>query len=239
MKILVVAAHPDDELLGCGGTIAKHLGAGDKVYVIVLADGVTSRKYKPGVSRGIEIKKFNNLITLRKNEFFRASKIIGLMKKNCFLLGFPDQRLDSIPLLNIVKEIERLSEAISPDVIYTHHWGDINKDHRICFEATITAFRPNRKIKNNIKMFSFEIPGNMNILPPKAVNRFNPDHFVDITDSISKKIEALKAYKSELIKFPKILQPKNILELSSYRSKNKGYRNAEAFETLKLNNSYD
>ena len=128
-KILVVAAHPDDEVLGCGGTIAKHISEGDEVHTLFIADGVKSRTKRV------------------KNDFEDRNKACNLAQsflriKSTNFLEFPDNKLDSIPLLNIIQKIESIIEKIRPKIVYTHHHGDLNIDHKITHNATLTACRP-------------------------------------------------------------------------------------------------
>lgn len=233
MNVLVVVAHPDDEVLGCGGTIVKHIKAGDEVYVLVLADGATSRLYDPCVSRVNELKMYKKMIDIRQKEFIVAAKIMGIKRQNLIRHNLPDQRLDAIPLLDIIKMIENCSREVLFDFVYTHHWGDLNKDHRVCFEAVLTAFRPRRQKIKSIKLYCFEIPGNMNLLPPFPLNRFRPNYFVDITNLVGLKIKALKAYRSELRNYPDFLSPESILILAKKMGRNKGYKFAEAFEEIR------
>jgi len=232
-KVLVVVAHPDDEVLGAGGAIIKHIQAKDDVYIVVLADGVTSRVYQSNISRGKELQKHKDIVAVRRNEFFRAIKIMGVKRQNCYWFGFPDQRLDILPLLDVVKPIEQIAAKFIFDVIYTHHWGDLNKDHRVCCESVLTAFRPSRQIGKKTSMLCFEISGNMNVLPPQSTNKFQPDCFVDITPHISTKMKALRTYNSELRSYPNPTSPQSVLELSKARARTKKYMHAEAFERLK------
>ena len=224
--VMVIAAHPDDEVLGCGGAIIKHVNAGDEVCIIVLADGVTSRIYDPLVSRTIELKQAKMAIAMRKKEFFRAAKILGVKSSNCFWLGLPDQRLDAVPLLDIIKQIEKISAKICPDIVYTHHWGDLNRDHRVCCEAAMTAFRPSR---SKVEFYCFEVSGNMGLLPPIKMNKFEPDRFVDISSFIEGKVKALSAYKSELRDYPLPLSQKSVLKTAKMRGKKKKVKFAETF----------
>ena len=204
-NVLVAAAHPDDEVLGCGGTIAKHIEAGDDVFLIVFTDGVTSREYKPGISESRLKKICSKKIKVRRSEFNNAAKILGIKEKNISFYDLPDNRMDSVPLLDIIKKTELIASKTNFDIVYTHHWGDINIDHRKCLEAVLTVFRPK---KSNAEIFCFEIPGNMNILEPKVVNEFCPDTFIDISLQLNTKLKALKAYKSELR--GKMLEAKDI-----------------------------
>lgn len=133
-KILVIAAHPDDEILGCGGVMAKHAKAGDSVYSAILAEGITSRDLER--DKTIHEEDFKLLYKAAE----KANQIVGV--KELRLLGFPDNRMDSITLLDIVKQVEILIEEIKPDIIYTHHIGDVNIDHQMIHRAVVTATRP-------------------------------------------------------------------------------------------------
>ncbi|MFA4884225.1 MAG: PIG-L family deacetylase [Desulfotomaculaceae bacterium] len=231
-NVLVVVAHPDDEAFGCGGTILKHVQAGAEVRLIALADGVTSRVYRHGVSRESEIKKYSKLILKRKRELFRSAAILGIKRKNCYALGLADQRLDSISLLDIVKEIERIVAGTDPDIIYTHHWGDINRDHRVCCEAVLTAFRPSKEPVKKRAVFCFEIPGNMDCLPPIEINKFKPDNVVNISSYIQSKKAAIRTYKEELKEFPSPLSLRAVVDNCRQRGKENKYGYAEAFARL-------
>lgn len=128
-SVLVVAAHADDEALGCGGAIAKHSSVGDTVHVVFVADGVTSR---PGVG-GAELAQ-------RQQATEAASHILGI--RSITFLGLSDNRLDSLPLLDIVQPLEAIVAQLSPELVYTHHYGDLNVDHRVTHQAVMTACRP-------------------------------------------------------------------------------------------------
>ena len=233
-NILVVVAHPDDEVLGCGGTIAKHIKAGDGVCVIALADGVTARVYDSRVPRKEELKIAKGRLAIREKEFFSAAKIMGIKKDRLFLCKLPDQRLDALPLLDIIKIIEKLAGETHFDLVYTHHWGDLNKDHRICFEAVLTAFRPSRRVRagGGTLLLCFEVPLNTDVLPPKNTNKFSPDHLNDITPYVQTKIDALKAYQSELQQYPGPISVESVLKLSAKRAGNKRHKHVEAFERI-------
>ena len=127
-KVLVIAAHPDDESLGCGGTIKKHTNNGDRVRVLYMTDGESSRNYKKR-----SIKK-------RIKSAMQSKKILGIEETK--FLNFPDNEMDKISLLKIVKKVEKYLNLFKPTIIYTHHHGDLNIDHRITFQAVMTACRP-------------------------------------------------------------------------------------------------
>lgn len=200
MKILVIAAHPDDEILGMGGTILKHRKKGDSVRVIFLATGITSRrtikhrnstKYELGES---EKKIMNNEIkSLRKN----ATNALKLLEINDVdFYGFPDNEMDTVSLLQIVKTIENEISTFNPETIYTHHKNDLNIDHQISYRAVLTACRP---INKQIEIISFEVPSSTEWNYPIT---FSPNYFVNISKELNNKINALKMYKNEIKKFP-------------------------------------
>ena len=125
MRILIVAAHPDDEVLGCGASIAKWVNTGDEVNVLVLAEGITSRdKTRNLNSRSKELSDL-------KKSALSANEILGV--KSVHLLSYPDNRMDSVDFLDVVKEIESFLEKIKPDIVLTHHTSDLNLDHQIGF----------------------------------------------------------------------------------------------------------
>ena len=130
----MIAAHPDDEILGCGGALARHAAGGDTVHVLIVAEGATSRDARRDPA-GREAE-----LTALKTAASRAAAAIGAEEPR--LLGLPDNCLDTLPLLDIVKAIEAVIEAVAPAIVYTHHAGDLNVDHRIVHQATVTACRP-------------------------------------------------------------------------------------------------
>ena len=217
-KVLICVAHPDDETIGCGGTMAKHLNNGDKVFCISMTDGVSSRNtYKKN-----DLKKRH----LSKK---KAEKILGFKWVKTHKI-FPDNQLDTVKFLDIVKTIENIKRKINPSIIYTHYPEDLNIDHRIVAEATLTAFRPT---KNNFhKILAFEIPSSTDYRYYKK-NTFNPNYFNDITKFWKVKKNALLAYKQELKKSPNSRSLKGIEALAKYRGMQNGLKCAEAFMILK------
>ncbi len=219
MKILIVAAHPDDETLGAGATIAKHIREKDNVHVLILGEGVTSRGPK-------RVKK-NKLSSLKK-QCQRALNILGV--KKIYFLDLPDNKFDTIPLLEIVKMVEEKINKIKPDLVYTHHVGDLNVDHRLTYEAVMTACRPfTKKIK---KILSFEIPSSTECNSPSK-DSFAPNYYVNVEKMIGKKIRALKQYKSEIHSFPHPRSIEYIKSLAQIRGSNAGCKAAEAFMLIR------
>lgn len=221
-KILVLAAHPDDETIGCGGTILKHILSNDKVFCIYFTDGVGARKNKNNK------KEINE----RKKSAKKAEKILGFrwMEKYCGF--FPDNELDKVSLLKIIKIIEKIKKIVSPDIIYTHCPYDLNIDHQKIAEATITAFRPQDKEKWK-KILTYEIPSSTDYAYHKNKKNFSPNYFVDISKYWLKKKKALLAYKRELKKFPNSRSLKGIENLANFRGSQNGLKKAEAFQIIK------
>lgn len=208
-KILVIAAHPDDEILGCGGTIKRLINEGNKAYSLILSDGVTSRSDEECKS---DFMNKSNFISKRHEESLRALEVIGFKEK--LFHYFPDNKFDSIPLLNIIKIIEKYINEINPDIIFTHHYSDLNIDHRRTFQAVLTATRP--VVSCNVKkIYCFETLSSTE-WNFSSNDNFNPNYFVNIETTLNDKTEAMKCYKSELREFP---HPRSIkaLEVSAQR----------------------
>jgi len=219
-KVLVFAAHPDDEVLGCGGTMAKISTKGGSVRSIVFSDGVSSRKN----NKKKDLKK----ILDRKNSCILAAKILGSKKP---IFGtFPDNELDTIPLLQLVKFVEKYINKYKPNLIFTHFNNDLNIDHQLVSRAVVTACRPQKK--NTVKnILFFEIPSSTEwkIETDSKKGIFNPNWFEEISKTLSKKIKAIKIYKEEIRKWPHPRSTKGIKVLAEWRGATAGYEAAEAF----------
>ena len=198
MNVLVVAAHPDDEILGPGGTIARHVENGDLVYTILLGEGITSRREEDGVAPTAE------LISLKQNAI-EAATIIGIEKT--YFFDFPDNKFDTVPMLRIIKAVESVKAEVQPEVIYTHHRNDLNIDHRITFDAVLTAFRPLAGEAAR-RILSFSVPSSTEWYAPAGETAFTPNVFVDVSATFGKKIDAMKAYKGEIREYPHPRSPK-------------------------------
>ncbi|MBL7124604.1 MAG: PIG-L family deacetylase [Dehalococcoidales bacterium] len=217
MKVLVIAAHPDDEVLGCGGTIGKHAQSGDEVYCLILGEGVAAR------GKGeASVKK--------EKEALRAAEILGI--KELIFKDFPDQRLDTIPLLEVIKSIEEVKQRIKPNIIYTHHQGDLNIDHQITFKAVLTACRP-MKDESVKEIYSFEVPSSTEWNSPEFQNYFMPNVFVDISNTFRKKLEAVKAYESETCEYPHPRSPRALEIIARRWGVVVGKELAEAFRLVR------
>ena len=219
MNTLVVAAHPDDETYGAGGTILKRVARGDRVFVLILTDGVTAR---------------HNEVERQKAAAREACALLGV--EEVLFAGFPDQRLDSLPLLDIIKPITDAIHTYQPTVVYTHHGGDLNQDHRRVFEATLVAVRPVGE--NPVRsVLSYEVPSSTEWGPPYASWAFMPSVFQDIAAVLDEKIEALKPYtrtfQSEVRPFPHPRSLEAVRICAQQRGIAVGVAAAEAFALIR------
>ena len=221
-KILIVAAHPDDEVLGCFGTVSRLIKEGYEAYTLILGEGKTSRDEK----RVVENKK--DEIEILNSEIKRANDTIGI--KKTFIYNFADNRFDSIDLLDIVKVISKVKEEIKPDIIFTHYENDLNIDHTITYKAVLTATRP---MKNECvkEIYSFEILSSTEWNYPIS---FSPDVYFDIEDFIDIKLEAMKKYYSELCEYPHPRSLEGIKLNAQYNGMRVGKKYVEAFKCIRI-----
>jgi len=209
LNILVIAAHPDDEVLGMGGTIKK-LSNKNQINLCVVSEGATAQYTD------------ERMIKIRKESCKKSSKILGI--KKITFLDFPDMRLDTIPHLELNKSLEQVVAKTKPEIVFTTPNHDLNKDHQIVFESTLIA---TRSICSNVKeILSYELPGPIKM--PFLQNRY-----VGIGKEIKYKINAFKMYKSEIKKFPHPRSIQSIKNLSIQRGVESGLKNAEAFQIIK------
>ncbi len=222
-EILVIAAHPDDEVLGVGGTVARRTAEGDTAYALILGEGQTSRFERR------QQAELNIIESLHKDSR-AAAKILGY--RDIYFGDFPDNRFDSVDLLDIVKFVEKYIEKLKPDIIFTHFNGDLNVDHQITNKAVLTAARP-QGIYSAIQIFAFETVSSTEWnFGSRQV--FCPNVFVDIGSYFPIKCSAMEKYKSELRTFP---HPRSLamLEYAAHRWGGVvGREYAEAFELLRM-----
>lgn len=215
-KILVVAAHPDDEALGCGGAIARHTSLGEHVFVLFMTDGESSRNIS---------KDLNKKISNRNGAAQEALKVLGVT--NHKFLNFPDNKMDTVPLLEIVKAVEEVLEEFKPNIIYTHFRNDLNIDHQITNQAVLTAARPQPDCYVK-KILSFEILSSSE-WNSCSLFQFQPQYIVDISGFWEKKVKALNCYHDELRSFPHSRSIKALESLATLRGATNGIEKAEAF----------
>ena len=216
-SILVVAAHPDDEVLGCGGTIAKHVSSGDTVTCVFMTNGESSRD-----------EEFHEIET-RKKSAVKASQILGC--QNPIFFDFPDNKLDTVPILDLAKALESVSNGLNPQIIYSHSASDLNVDHRRVLEAVLVSFRPQPNSECQA-IYSFEILSATN-WAPKINPHFVPNYFVDIDHYFDKKMEALQQYIKEMHPPPHSRSVQNVEVRSKYLGSLVGLNKSEAFEILR------
>jgi len=218
-SVLVIAAHPDDEVLGCGGTIAKLVSLGSEVNVAFLSDGVTSRK-KKCLEHTFEL-------ATRQSAATKAMAILGHSKVSFGIL--PDNQLDTVPLLDIAKIVESFVEEYRPQTILTHYGFDVNIDHQKVNEAVQIACRP--QIKHSVKsILCFETPSSTEwVMGGSKAPGFNPNWFVDISQTLSQKLLALDQYATELRAWPHPRSRQAVEHLAHWRGATIGVDAAEAF----------
>ena len=215
-NVLAICAHPDDETLGLGGTLARHAESGDNVSVLIFADGQFKRDNS---SSGI--KK-------RRDQAKKACSTIGVKKVE--FLNFTDQKMDTIPLVEIIDKIEMAIKKSCASILYAHYWGDVNQDHRRLFEASLVASRPHSQ--STIKqLICFETPSSTEW--GGLQNNFSPNLFVNIEKTIGKKLAALKEYKEEIGRFPHPRSIEAIENRSKFWGSTAGVKNAEAFRIVR------
>jgi len=218
-QILIVAAHPDDEVLGCGGTIARHVKEGDSAHVLFLGDGVGSR----GDSD-------SNLVNVRKKSAIKACEALGAA-----IVGFekfPDNMLDTVSLIDIVRVVESAKREINPQIIYTHHGGDLNIDHRITCQAVLTAFRP-QPDEEFFEIMAFETNSSTEWSASAIMPPFIPDTFVDISQYLDKLLNAYFCYADEIREEPHARSFEALKIAALRRGREAGLHAAEAFVTLR------
>ena len=216
-NILVIAAHPDDEVLGCGATIARHVAEGDRVAVLFMADGVGARAPEDR----------ERDLTSRQMAAKCACAELGVT--DVTILCHPDNRMDQVALLDIVQDIERVVERCQPNIIYTHHAGDVNIDHRRVHDAVASACRSQPGFCLRQLLF-FEIPSSTEWRSPASMAPFAPNWFVDVSDYLPKKLAALSVYGEELRAFPHPRSIEAVEHLARWRGATVGVVAAEAFE---------
>ena len=219
-KILIIAAHPDDEVLGCGGSMAKWSRDGHRVHVLIMAEGATSRDKKR--DRYAWKGELSNLFRFAK----KAGEILGV--ESVELLDYPDNRMDSVDMLDVVKSIEEHIEKRKPEVVITHHSGDLNIDHQVIHQAVVTACRPQpgHPVK---RILSFEVQSATEWQSSTINQPFTPNWFEEITDTLELKIQALEAYESEIREWPHARSIKAVDHQARWRGVTVGCQAAEAF----------
>ncbi len=217
-NVLVVAAHPDDELLGVGGTVRRLADQGVCCRAVIVGEGISARSENRADADSHEIDKL-------KEDARKAARIIGYASIG--FCGLPDNRLDGMELLDIIKMVGRSIEEYKPDTIFTHHHGDLNIDHRIVCEAVLTACRPVGGYGVD-RIYAFETPSSTEWNYTYA-EPFTPNVYFDVSKTLDAKIEGMRCYQSEGAAFPHPRSPEALRALAAFRGSNVGVERAEAF----------
>ena len=206
-KVLVIAAHPDDEILGCGGTVALHTMNGDQVTNLVVCEG--------------ESLRYDNLEVDHQSQIYKAGEVLGV--HDIRSLQFPDQKLEKTVLTDLIDPILNIIRNIKPNIIYTQFGGDVNRDHKILFEAVQVATRPTEKFVE--KVLAYDTASSTEWAFPRT---FNPDTWIDISGVLDKKLEAMKQDQTELREYP---HPRSIEGL---KNKAKAWGNQACMEAAEV-----
>lgn len=215
--ILVVAAHPDDEVLGCGGTIARHTAAGDRVRVLIVGEGITSRTAE---------RETSDALRALHAAAAEVSRHLGVHE--LVMMGLPDNRLDGFDRLDVIHRLESYVARWQPSAVYTHHVGDVNVDHQVLHHAVVTACRPVPGCPVRTLLF-FETPSSTEWQPGGSGSAFQPNWFVDIGETLSRKLDALRLYESEMRPWPHSRSYPAVEHLARWRGATIGTEAAEAF----------
>ncbi len=217
--VLVVVAHSDDESISMAGTIVKHIKKGDKVFVISMTDGVGARD-----------DANLNKIKQRKNASVTASKVLGFEWGDSY--DFSDNVMDSYPLIEIVKAVEKAKYKYRPTLVYTHSGADLNVDHRVVANSVLTAFRPQpNELCKELRLF--EVASATDYGNSAVTGSFSPNLFIDISNEWPSKVKALEAYMEEMREYPHSRSIQGIKNLANLRGNQVGYDFAEAFEVIR------
>jgi LmbE family N-acetylglucosaminyl deacetylase len=222
-KALVIAAHPDDEILGCGGTMARLTQEGYEITIAILGEGITSRfaqreEAEPELLRQLHVKAAE------------AGRIVGVHDVRLYKL--PDNRFDTLPLLDVIKIIESLVAEVQPEIVFTQHGGDLNIDHVVTFRATLTATRPlpDSPVR---QLYAYEVASSTEWSFQTFSPAFRPNAFFDITGTVDKKISAMRVYDSEVRGFPHPRSTEALAQQVGHWGSVVGVHAAEAFQLVR------
>lgn len=225
-RILLVVAHPDDELLGLGASMYRLIHEHQcQIHVVILGEGITSR------SDNRDTKLWENELAIHRENIKNAQNAIGYQSVSVY--NFPDNRFDTVALLDIIKVIEKEKSNFYPDIIFTHHGGDVNIDHQRTFEAVITACRPmaHEKVKSII---TFETPSGTEWRASSDPKHFIPNFIFEISEnSLNSKIQAMECYKFEKRQYPHPRSPEALRIRAQMWGISNGVNLAEAFQIIR------
>jgi len=213
-NILILAAHPDDEVLGCGGVIQYYTSRKDNVYVCVVTDG-SSSQYQG------DIKKAQ----AKDQQTLRVQKFLGI--KEFIRLDFPDMKLDTIAHIDINRKLENVINQIKPSIIYTHSSTDVNLDHILVYQSTKVVTRPGKPFLDQV--YSYEV---LSSTEWSRDNPFNPNTYFDISSYIEKKVKAFNLCRTEIRPYPHPRSAQGVKSLAKYRGIQSGFKYAESFQLI-------
>lgn len=216
-KVLVVAPHADDEIIGVGGTLLKHIDCGDEVFVCIVTRG-----FPP---------LFPPESTLQtKGEAIKCHQFMGV--KETIFFDFPTVMLETVERYKINDRFCQEIQRVKPDVVYIPHYGDMQKDHQIVVEASMVALRP--KYEHVVKkVYAYETLSETGWNVPNIQNEFIPNAFVDISDYLDKKLDCLAIYEDQVGEFPDPRSTESVLHLARYRGALMGMNAAESFMIIR------
>jgi LmbE family N-acetylglucosaminyl deacetylase len=219
MRILAIAPHPDDETLGCGGTLLKHKARGDSISWLI-------------VTRGHEPQWSSELLERKEIEIAEVRLAYGFAE--VFRGNLPTIKLDTLPLEQVMEPVRTAVDAAKPEVVYLNHSGDVHSDHRVIFEATMSVLKPFYSAKHGVKrVLSYEVQSSTDAMPANPARNFVPNVFSDITPHIDRKLEIMELYKSELQPYPLPRSLDSMRALARYRGSTIGKEFAEAFSLIR------
>ncbi len=218
-SVAIIAAHPDDEVLGCGGTAIEHARRGDDVHILILAEGITARDAKRDVVARAED------LSSRQDSARQAAALLGA--RSVAFGGLPDNRMDGMELLDVIKRVEAFLAPLAVHLIYTHHGGDLNIDHRLTHQAVVTAARPQGR--DTPTLLFFEVPSSTEWATPGSFAPYLPNWYQDISAVLDDKLAALDAYATELRAWPHPRSREAVRDLARLRGSQVALPAAESF----------
>lgn len=228
-NVLVVAAHPDDEILGVGATAARHADEGDEVHVLILAEGATSRGPLGAGAR--DARAHAAELDALRAAAGAAAEVLGTRPPR--FAGLPDNRMDSLDLLDVVKAVEAVVAEVRPSVVYTHHGGDLNVDHLVTHRAVLTACRPLPGGGGPEAVYTFETLSSTEWGSPDQEVAFRPTRHVEVSAQLARKLDALRCYAGEMRPFPHARSIEAVEALARLRGAQSGLPAAEAFGVVR------
>lgn len=219
MNVLVIAPHPDDETLGCGGVLLKHREAGDQISWAI-------------VTRGHEPQWSKESLERKEQEIAQVASAYGF--KQVLRLNLPTAKVDTLPFDDIMRELSRAISDTTPECVYLNHAGDVHSDHRIIFEVTMSVLKPFYSAKHGVKrVLSYETPSSTDAMPPDPARNFIPNVFRDITPYIERKLQIMSLYESEIQPYPLPRSLESLRALGRVRGATIGVEYAESFMLIR------